>query len=85
MHTHDFTALFYAGRRSLAAGRSWKKNCLSLNQAVRFGIPLGPPSTQSEGGGHEVAEDSTNPMLNAISKRLKAPFYFHSFAWHFGR
>jgi hypothetical protein len=59
---------------SPSAACLWKKNDLSLNQTVRLGIPLRPPSTQSEGGGHEVAEDSTSPMLNAISKRLKAPF-----------
>jgi hypothetical protein len=72
MTARCFTALF--ARRSLAAGRPWKKNDLSLNQTVRLGIPLGPPSTQSEGGCHEVAEDSTDSMLNAINKRLKAPF-----------
>jgi hypothetical protein len=66
--------LFHAFRSPPSISRLWKKNGLLLNQTVRFGIPLGPPSTQSEGG-HEVAEDSTNPMLNAISKRLKAPFY----------
>jgi hypothetical protein len=69
-----FTALFYAFRRPQSAAHPWKKNNLSLSPTVRLGIPLGPPSTQSEGGGHEVAEDSTNPMLYVISKRLKASF-----------
>jgi hypothetical protein len=72
MRVHYFTAPF--SRFQQPASRPWKKNDLSLNQTVRLGIPLGPPSTQSEGEGHEVAEDSTNPMLNAISKRLKASF-----------
>lgn len=80
--SQNATAPFHTFRSSPSASRSWKKNDLLLNQTVRFGIPLGPPSTQSEGGGHEVAEDSTNPMLNAISKRLKALFIFHSLFLH---
>jgi hypothetical protein len=45
-----------------------------MKPTVRLDIPLGPPSTQSEGGGHEVAEDSTNPMPNATGKMPKALF-----------
>jgi hypothetical protein len=46
-----------------------EENDLSLNPTVRLGIPLGHPSTQSEGGGHEVAEDSINPRLKAPKKK----------------
>jgi hypothetical protein len=66
MRVHYLTAPF--SRFPQPAVRPWKKSCLSLNQTVRLGIPLEPPSTQSEGRGHEVAKDSTNPM--GISKRL---------------
>jgi hypothetical protein len=72
MHVHYFTAPF-----TLAAGRPWKKNYLSLTPTVRLEIPLGPPSTQSEGGGREVAEDSTNLSKTKAKCQIpKALFIF---------